>query len=265
MIVDSAQLEPCDVVLEVGSGTGSLTGLMAEKAGHIVGVEIDPHLYELASEQLLEFPNVTLLKADALRNKNRMNELVMQTLQTALDAKPHRRFKLVANLPYNIATPIISNLLYAEPLPDSMTVTIQKELADRIVAGPWTKDYGSLSVWMQCQCDTRIVRVMPPSVFWPAPKVDSAIIRIDLDRDRRATVPDPRYFREFVKAIFIHRRKFLRANVVAAMKKHLSKPQVDEILTGEQIDAQTRTEQLGVEKLLSLTEAVRVQAPDWRL
>ena len=141
----------------------------------------------------------------------------------------------MANLPYNVATPVLSNLLSCPHVPHSMVATIQKEVGERIVAKPQTKDYGALSVWMQCQADAEIVRIMPPSVFWPPPKVESAIVRIVVDAERRAAVPDLRYFHQFVKAIFIHRRKFLRANVVAAMKQHLSKTEVDELLASDAV------------------------------
>ena len=265
LIVDSANLESNDVVLEVGTGTGALTALMAEKAGAVITVEIDGHLYELASELLLGLDNVTMLKQDALKNKNHFDAQVLETIGAELAKEPGRRLKLVANLPYNIATPVLSNLLMCEHLPHSMVATIQKELADRIVAQPHSKDYGSLSVWMQCQADTEIVRIMPPSVFWPPPKVDSAIVRIVVDSERRAQVPDLKYFHQFVKAIFIHRRKFLRANVLAAMKKHLSKEEVDEVLKEMQFATDTRTEQLDVATLFRLTELIRSRAPDWTL
>jgi 16S rRNA (adenine1518-N6/adenine1519-N6)-dimethyltransferase len=265
LIVDSAQLESCDVVLEVGTGTGSLTALMAQQAGHVVTVEIDAHLFELASEELHALPNVTQLRLDALRNKNAFAPEVMQAVGVALASVPKARFKLVANLPYNIATPVLSNLLLAEHVPVRMVATIQKELAERIVAAPWTKDYSALSVWMQSQCHAEIVRYMPPSVFWPAPKVDSAIIRLTLDPARRAAIPSLRYFHQFVKSIFLHRRKYLRANVTSALKHHATKEQVDEILTTMQFAADARTEQLSIEQLLELTERVRVLAPEWKL
>ena len=171
----------------------------------------------------------------------------------------------MANLPYNVATPVLSNLLSCPHVPHSMVATIQKELGDRIVAQPNSKDYGALSVWMQCQADTEIVRIMPPKVFWPPPKVDSAIVRVTVNEERRSQVPDLRYFHQFVKAIFIHRRKFLRANVVAAMKQHLSKEEVDEVLAEMEFAPDTRTEQLDVETLLRLTELIRARAPEWSL
>lgn len=265
LLVKSADLGPQDVVLEVGTGTGSLTVMMARRAAAVVTVEIDGHLFELASEQLIDFPNVTMLKLDALRNKNNFDDQVMEAVGIRLAEAPNRRFKLVANLPYNVATPVISNLLFAPHVPHSMVVTIQKELADRMAAAPSTKDYSALSVWMQSQCTVELVRVLPPSVFWPAPKVNSAIIRVTIDPQRRARIPDLKYFHQFVKAIFIHRRKFLRANVVAAMKRHLTKDEVDAILDGMEFAPDTRTEQLDVETLLALTEKVRAAAPNWTL
>jgi 16S rRNA (adenine1518-N6/adenine1519-N6)-dimethyltransferase len=206
-----------------------------------------------------------MLHTDALKNKNRFSPQIVAAVGERLAATPGSRLKLVANLPYNIATPVLSNLLAWEYTPHSMVATIQKELADRIVAQPWTKDYGSLSVWIQCQADAEIGRVMAPSVFWPQPKVDSAIIRIAVDPQRRASVPDLKYFHEFTKAIFIHRRKFLRANIVAALKGVLDKTQIDEILAEMNLGDDVRTEQLDVPTLLRLTELVRAQAPEWSL
>ncbi len=265
LIVDSADLSYRDVVLEIGTGTGALTALMAKRAGAVITVEIDGHLFELASELLLGCENVMMLKHDALKNKNKFDSRIMDAIGIELGVDPERRLKLVANLPYNIATPVLSNLLTCEHTPHTMVATIQKELGDRIVAEPRSKDYGALSVWMQCQADAEIVRIMPPSVFWPQPKVESAIMRIVVDAERRAAVPDLRYFHQFVKTIFIHRRKFLRANIVAAMKEHLSKQEIDEVLAEMQLPADARTEQLDVETLLRLTELIRARAPDWKL
>jgi 16S rRNA (adenine1518-N6/adenine1519-N6)-dimethyltransferase len=265
IIVDAAELTSDDVVLEVGTGTGSLTALMAEQAAAVVTVEIDAHLFELASEELFDLANVTMLKLDALRNKNNLDDRVMEAVGNRLAEAPGRRLKLVANLPYNIATPIISNLLLAPHVPHSMTVTIQKELADRIIAPPSTKDYSALSVWIQSQCTAEIVRLLPPSVFWPAPKVTSAILRIVIDPARRERIKNLQYFHNIIKAMFLHRRKFLRANVVAAMKQHLDKEGVDAMLEPLGFAADTRTEQLDVDTLIALAEHIEATAPDWTL
>jgi 16S rRNA (adenine1518-N6/adenine1519-N6)-dimethyltransferase len=265
VIVDAADLSARDVVLEVGTGTGALTSLIAERAGAVVTIEIDGHLFELASEMLIDRTNITMLRTDALKNKNRFNPAIMEAVGEQLAAAPERRLKLVANLPYNIATPVLSNLLLCGHTPHSMVATIQKELADRIVAQPWSKDYSALSAWMQVQASVEIVRVMPPSVFWPAPKVNSAIVRVVVDPARRAAVPDLKFFHDFTKAIFLHRRKFLRANLVSALKGRLDKLEIDEILAGMELADDARTEQLDVPTLLRLTELVRRQAPEWSL
>ncbi len=149
ILADSAQLSPDDVVLEVGTGVGSLTALVAPQVAQVVTVEIDPRLAQLASEELIQLPNVTLLQMDALRKKHQIEPVVLAAVQQNLDAAPNRRFKLVANLPYGVATPLISNLLELDRPPQSMTITIQKELAERLAAQPCTKDYSALSIWVQ--------------------------------------------------------------------------------------------------------------------
>ena len=262
LLASTAELGPDDVVLEVGTGTGALTARLAAKAAEVVTVEVDHELYQLASEELADLGNVTMLCQDALRNKNNLHPRILETVREKLDQAPGQRFKLAANLPYNIATPVIANLLSVEPPPVSMTVTIQKELADRIVSSPGTKDYGALSIWMQSQCDVRLVRVMTPEVFWPRPKVTSAIIQITLAPGRRDRIADRPFFHSFVRAMFFHRRKFLRNVVLSAFKNRLGKAEVDQILSGQGLDATTRAEQLDVQTMLALCEAVRAVVPD---
>lgn len=261
LLVDSARLEPCDVVLEIGTGTGSLTGLVAPQVAAVVTVEVDPQLHQLASEELIDFENVTLLGQDALRNKNNFDDRVLEAVQAALSAEPGRRFKLVANLPYSVATPVIANLLAHDPTPVAMTVTIQKELADRITARPATKDYGALAVWMQSQCRIELVRIMPPSVFWPRPKVNSAILQIEVDDALRSRIPDRAYFHEFTRAMFFHRRKFLRSELASAFKGRLTKTDADEIMLALDLGPTARAEELDVEQMLRLCEAVRGRMP----
>lgn len=259
ILADAADLGEQDLVLEVGTGLGSLTALMAERAGHVITVEIDKHLQQLAMEVLHPFDNVTLLAQDALKNKNNLHPTVIETIQQQLDVDPHRRLKLAANLPYCIATPIISNLLSTPMTPVSMTVTIQKELADRIIAKPRTKAYSALSIWIQSLCDAEILRVLPPSVFWPRPGVDSAIVQILPRAEKRARIPDVAFFHSFVRAMFFHRRKFLRSVLLSAMKNRLSKPEADRILESQKLGPDARAEQLDVDRMLSLCEAVRQQ------
>ncbi|MGH7140634.1 MAG: 16S rRNA (adenine(1518)-N(6)/adenine(1519)-N(6))-dimethyltransferase RsmA [Pirellulales bacterium] len=257
VLFDTAQVEPRDVVLEVGTGTGSLTAKLARAAAAVVSVELDPQMHQLASEELIDFDNVRLMRRDALKNKNHLNPDVLAAVQERLSVVPDARFKLVANLPFNIATPIISNLLACDIPPETMTVTIQKELADRIVARPSTKDYGALSVWVQSQCEAEIVRLMPPTAFWPRPKVTSAIIQIRLRRDWRERIPDLDFFHSFARTMFFHRRKFLRSVILSGYKGRLNKPEVDAIMTELGFGETTRAEQLDVPTMLRLYEPIR--------
>jgi 16S rRNA (adenine1518-N6/adenine1519-N6)-dimethyltransferase len=256
VLLETAALGPDDVVLEVGTGTGGLTMQIAPLAAAVVSVEVDRNLHQLAGEELFQFSNVTLLHTDVLRGKHRLEPAVLEAVQQQLDAAPGRRLKLVANLPYNVATPLIANLLALDRPPLTMTVTVQKEVADRIVAAPGGKDYGAFAVWVQCQCRAEIVRVLPPSVFWPRPKVYSAFVQIVLDEARRQQIPDRAFFHEFVRSLFCHRRKVLRS-VLLSGQMTLDKAQVDELLVRLDISPTVRAEQLAVGDMHRLCEAVR--------
>jgi len=262
LLARTAELTPNDVVLEVGTGTGSLTSLVAPQVAAVVTVELDRQLFQLAAEELHRLPNVRMLKLDALAGKHRFDPAVLEAVEREMAAGEGRRFKLVANLPYNVATPIITNLLALDSPPCSMTVTIQKELADRLVARPSTKDYGALGVWVQAQCQVRIVRVMPPSVFWPRPKVSSAIVHLTLDNALRARIPDRAFFHTFVRGLFLHRRKFLRSQLLSAARDRLDKPGVDRVLATLGLRGEQRAEELAVDTLLALAEAVRAASAE---
>lgn len=257
LIADTAQLSKRDVVLEVGTGMGSLTSLLASKAGHVLTVEIDQRMAALAQDEFQEYSNVTLLQQDALKNKNRFHPQLLETLRERLAELPGARLKLVANLPYNVATPVLSNLLKLEPWPFQMVATIQRELAERICARPRTKDYSALSIWMQAQCRTDIVRYMPPDVFWPRPKVESAIINIQPQKVLRDRIEDREHFHDLVRKIFLHRRKFLRSALHSAVKEKLSLSQVDEVLNELELDRKVRAEELTPQQMIELCDKVR--------
>ena len=259
MLADSAKVEANDVVLEIGTGTGSLTSRLADRAAAVVTVELDPQMHLLASEELIDYSNITMLQMDALKNKNTLSEVVLDTVREQLAVDPNRRFILAANLPYNIATPILSNLLACDLTPATMTVTIQKELADRIMAVPCTKDYSSLSVWMQSQCEIELVRIMSPTVFWPRPKVHSAILHITLREELRDRIHDRAFFHDFVRSMFFHRRKFLRGELLAALKHKLGKVEVDEIMQTMEFGTTTRAEELDVPTMIRLSETVKAR------
>lgn len=257
LIARTAQLTAKDVVLEVGTGLGSLTKLLAASAAHVVTVEIDSHIAPLAREEFADLNNVTLLERDALKNKNQFDPVVIDTLREKMAQVPGSKLKLVANLPYNVATPIISNLLSVDPWPTRIVVTIQKELGERIVAEPRTKDYGALSIWIQAQAKASIVRVMPPSVFWPRPKVESAIVDIRTQKVLRDRIEDLEFFHRFVRLLFLHRRKLLRSALVGSMKPGLDKPAIDAMLAELQLAGDCRAEQLSIEEMIELARAAR--------
>jgi 16S rRNA (adenine1518-N6/adenine1519-N6)-dimethyltransferase len=138
-----------------------------------------------------------------------------------------------------------------------MTITIQKELADRLAAEPKSKANGALAFWVQAQCRVEVVREMPPSVFWPRPKVDSAIVNITLEPERRMAIPDREFFHGFVRKLFLHRRKFLRSVLAAAYKEQINKPAVDEMLGKLEFGPTVRAEELNVEQILALCNLVQ--------
>jgi 16S rRNA (adenine1518-N6/adenine1519-N6)-dimethyltransferase len=258
LIARSAELKKTDVVLEVGTGVGSLTRRLSDQAGAVLSVEIDANLHQLASEELEGRTNVRLIHGDALHNKNTLHVDLMDQIRDAMNRiGAESRFLLVSNLPYNIATPVIGNLLHQSPPPAVIVATIQKEMADRIVAAPGNKDYGALSVWIQSLCRCQIVRILPPHVFWPRPKVHSAIIRLDSVPEWREKFADIDHFHRTARALFFHRRKFLRSVVISAMKERLTKVEVDEVLKGQGYDETARAEQLSVEEIQQLAESLR--------
>ena len=213
----SAEIEPDDIVLEVGSGTAALTERLSRAAFRVVTVEIDPRLATLARDRLVDCDNVELVEGDVLAGKHQLAPEVLTALDAAVaarrEARRRGRFLLVANLPYCVATPVISNLLLVRPF-DAATVTVQREMAERMIASPGSGSYNALSVWVGAQCHGEIIRVLPPSAFWPRPKVDSAIVRLDLEPKRRQTMTDLTRFHTFVRDVFCHRRKLLRGVLI---------------------------------------------------
>lgn len=257
LLVDSAQLQPNDVVLEIGAGTAGLTSRLAALVKHVVSVEVDPGFFKLASYELRGVENVTLLHADALHNKNRMNELVMKTLDDKVKEHGRADYHLVANLPYDIATCVIGNLLLEQPLVRSMTFTVQYEVGERITAQPGSKDYGGISVLVQATSDAEWIRTLGPTVFWPRPKIDSAILHIVVRPE--AVCPRHRLtaFHAFIRDLFSHRRKGTRQALISIPRFKAVKARLDETLAGMHTAfATSRAEQLSATELYRLFEAV---------
>jgi 16S rRNA (adenine1518-N6/adenine1519-N6)-dimethyltransferase len=210
LVERAAAIGPRDVVLEVGTGTGVLTERLAAAAAAVVTAEIDPRLAQIARDRLVDHDNVVVVEGDALAGKHRFAPDLLAAVDAALAGQPGGRLLLVANLPYCVATPVVSNLLTRSRPFDAAVVTVQREMAERMTAAAGSSNYNALSVWVGVQCRGEIVRILPPSVFWPRPRVESAIVRLDLEPDRRGRIADLHRFHAFVRDIFCHRRKLLR-------------------------------------------------------
>ena len=257
-IVNEAELTKDDVVLEVGSGTGGMTTFMAIVAGEVVSVEYDNKMYMLAKQQTEYLDNVTLLHRDALKNKNLIAPEVIDEVMKKIAEDPERRsLKLVANLPYNIATPIISNLVATDLPWTKIVATIQLELAERMIAKPGQSKYGALSVWLQAQCRVKLIKRMPPSVFWPRPQVDSAVVKLSPSADKRSHIIDREFFHDTIRRLFQHRRKHARGVLCGMFRKQLSKAEVDEVLAEEDLGEGTRAEELEVPRLVALSNRLK--------
>jgi 16S rRNA (adenine1518-N6/adenine1519-N6)-dimethyltransferase len=252
-IVREAQLGPDDVVLEVGAGTGGMTSFLAQQAGEVVSVEVDTNMHRLAQSVLEGYSNVTLLHTDALKNKNRLSPLVVDEVERKLAAVPGGRLKLVANLPYSVATPVVSNLVATEISWEMMVITIQRELAQRMAAKPARNHYGALSAWLQAQCRVKVLKRLPPSVFWPRPKVDSAVVRITPAPQRRRHIVDREFFHDFVRRVFHQRRKLMRGVIAGMYRKQVPKAEIDEVLAGLEVPPQARAEETSVETLVAIS------------
>lgn len=260
-VAQQAELGPDDVVLEVGTGTGGLTTSLAQHAAAVVTVEYDRNVFGLAKEYLQGCRNVTMINADALKNKNRINPDVMAAVEQKLAEDPERQLKLVANLPYNVATPVISNIIASELPWAAMVVTIQLELALRMTAQPKvSSNYGALSVWLQSQCHVKILKKLGPQVFWPRPQVDSAIVSLRPDPERAALIKDRAFFHDFVRDAFAQRRKHLRVSLSNAYR-NLDKSAIDAVLQEQGLPHDCRAEQLDVETLVAIANRFRELIP----
>jgi 16S rRNA (adenine1518-N6/adenine1519-N6)-dimethyltransferase len=255
LVVRTAELDRADAVLEVGTGTGSLTAMLADHAGAVVTVEIDKTLQPVAKEVVGERANVRFLFGDALAKKSELNPDMLKTWDEAAKGMNCQRKKLVANLPYVIATPLISNLLVARADIERMVVMVQWEIAERLRAVPNTKDYNALSVFVQSVADVEVVRKVAPANFHPRPKVESAIVLIKPNPEKRAMVGDVPKFRAFLRDLYVHRRKNLRQALSGWPTGRKDKAEVDAKLAELHIDGTLRSEVLDIEQHLRLCAA----------
>ncbi len=253
-----AGLKDSDVVLEIGTGTGGLTRLLAAKSLHVFTVEVDNKLFEMSSEILRFYNNITLINADILETKHRLNREVVSTIRDWLERERHNHIKIISNLPYNISTPVIINFLESDLPIDSMVFMLQKEIAERMSAMPATREYGTLSVITQLYSDVEVVKTLPPEVFWPRPDVQSGIVKITVNKAKYANrISDYPFFRRVVHAIFTSRRKTLLNSLEQMNLPGISRERLKVVLGGLQLDERVRGEVLDLDQLIRLAEAVR--------
>jgi 16S rRNA (adenine1518-N6/adenine1519-N6)-dimethyltransferase len=252
IFLQTADLTPKDLVVEVGCGTGSLTARLADQAGAVLGVEIDPAFVDLLREALAGRQNIAIVHADALKNKNQLNPKVLATLDELKRQTKCSTLKLVANLPYAVAVPVIGNFLISDLSFERMVVTVQWEIAERLLASPGSKAYGSLAVLVQSLAEVSLLRKLPPSVFWPRPQVASAMILIRPDDNKQAKVGDVKRFRRFLRDLYVHRRKNIRGALHGLPNGRREKSEVDRMLAEIGIDGSLRAETLNIEQHLRL-------------
>ncbi|MBN2089251.1 hypothetical protein JW964_06545, partial [candidate division KSB1 bacterium] len=231
---------------------GSFTQLLAQRAGAVVAVEIDPVLASIARVELADYENVRLLNVDVLENKNRLDGEVLDVIREAR-RKHGSRLVLAANLPYQAAAPLMINLLLGDEAtrPAGIFVTVQKEVAQRIVAAPGTKDYGLLSILLQATGETRLLRTIKPQAFWPAPAVHSAMIAWTWDAKKWQRLGDPRRLRDLVQLLLGNRRK-----KISTLLKTTSNPDWLEIIERLGIDPNARGEILTPEQFINLSNSL---------
>lgn len=255
-LVASAELDGDDLVLEVGTGTGGLTGYLLEHAGLVISVEIDRRLVASAHRMLGRNERLMLLTSDILRSKHELSPTVTEALLSSWQSGKFARFKLVANLPYSVATPVVAEFLRFEPLlPERMCFTVQREVATRISARPGSRDYGWLSVLVQSLASVQCMADMSASCFYPRPKVDSTIMRLFPNPNRPKPVRMD-HFAQLVQYLFQHRRKMLAGNLRKFRELTDADWSVECILEETGIDGKLRPEKLSVESFWMLSDVI---------
>ena len=244
-IVSAAEVTKDDLVLEIGPGIGTLTQYLCEAAREVIAVEIDRNLIPILEDTLSAYDNVTVLNEDIL--KVDLNKLVEER-------NGGRPIKVVANLPYYITTPIIMGLFESHVPLQSITVMIQKEVADRMKAAPGTKDYGALSLAVQFYSDTYLAANVPPNCFMPRPNVGSAVIRLTRHAERPVEVKDESFMFKLVRASFGQRRKTLVNGLSGSPELTLTKEEILAALEEMGLSATVRGETLSLEQFAKLSD-----------
>ena len=247
-IINAAEIGPDDFVVEIGPGIGTMTQFLCERAREVVAVEIDKNLIPILKEDTLkDYDNLTIINDDIL--KIDLNKLVREQ-------NGGKKIKVVANLPYYITTPIIMQL-FEDHIPiENITVMVQTEVAERMQAGPGTKDYGALSLAVRYYADPYIAAYVPQNCFMPRPNVQSAVIRLKLHDEKPVNVSDDRKMFSLIRASFNHRRKTLVNGLTADLGNLYTKDRILDALKKCGFKETVRGEELTLEKFAELSEAL---------
>ncbi|MFI3176007.1 MAG: 16S rRNA (adenine(1518)-N(6)/adenine(1519)-N(6))-dimethyltransferase RsmA [Eubacteriales bacterium] len=243
-IVDSANITEEDLVIEIGPGIGTMTQYLARRARQVIAVEIDKVLIPILEDTLVEYDNVMIMNEDIL--KVNINALAEQYNE----GKP---IKVVANLPYYITTPIIMGLFESKVPLHSITIMVQKEVADRMQVGPGTKDYGALSLAVQYYAKPKIITHVPATCFMPRPNVDSAVIQLEKYEVPPVEVSSEKLLFQLIRASFNQRRKTLVNGIINASFLNITKEQILEVLEQMGLPSTIRGETFTLEQFAKLT------------
>ena len=246
-IIDAAEVTDEDMVLEIGPGIGTMTQYLCENARQVIAVEIDTNLIQILKDTLSAYDNVRIINDDIL--KVDINEL-------AREYNNGRPIKVVANLPYYITTPIIMGLFESHVPIESITVMVQKEVADRMQAGPGTKDYGALSLAVQYYSKPQIVVNVPPSCFMPQPKVGSTVISLRRHQQPVVQVEDEKLMFKVIRASFNQRRKTLANGLNNYGGINLTKEQIQQSIEELGVPVNIRGEALSLEQFACLSNII---------
>jgi 16S rRNA (adenine1518-N6/adenine1519-N6)-dimethyltransferase len=264
-IADAGEVAINDVVLEVGPGVGNLTRLLAQRAAAVLAVDIDAPLLHAARRHHQELKNITWLQQDILAGKHQISSAVVDELRRLHAMHPTGNIKLVSNLPYNVASPLIAELLvlmwHERRTPagiafERMAFTVQWEVAQRMAARIDTRDYGPLGILIGLLADVEIMRKIPPGAFWPPPKIHSALVKVRPRPDRFDAVADVLGLQKMLTGVFGHRRQRV-SNALHHWLKADEPPDLIARLQAAGIDATARPEQLTPQQFVTLAEICR--------
>lgn len=245
-IIAASQITKDDFVLEIGPGIGTMTQYLAEYAREVTAVEIDNTLIPILKDTLKDWDNVTVINDDILK---------VDIRKLALEKNGGKPIKVVANLPYYITTPIIMGLFENQVPIDSITIMVQKEVADRMQVGPGTKDYGALSLAVQYYARPEIVANVPPNCFMPRPKVGSAVIRLERYEKPPVQVTDEKLMFRIIRASFNQRRKTLVNGLKNSQELSYSREEIEEVLNACGIPLNIRGEALTLSEFAKIANA----------